>query len=188
VSIGRLHPAKGFPVLLAAVRLLAASGLTPPVTIVGEGAERERLKDLGADLPHVRFAGSIPHERIPDLLSTATLFVLPSVDRDGQREGTPSVLMEAMAGGLPIVTTDSGGAADLVRHRLNGLVVPQHSPAALAEALRELLQDETARGLIGERNRRKAAEKDWSVIESQVAAVYETALRQYTRRPPPLLP
>ncbi len=186
VSIGRLHPVKGYPDLLEAVRLLAKIGLTPAVTIVGDGPEREKLEGLAADLPNVRFAGGLPHDRIPEVLSNATLFVLPSVDLEGQAEGAPTVLMEAMAAGLPIVTTDAGGDTELVRHRINGLVVPQRSPAALATAIKELLHDELRLRGMGDSNRARAAEKDWSVIERRVAAEYEMALRQYTRRPPPV--
>jgi glycosyltransferase involved in cell wall biosynthesis len=170
--------------LLEAVRLLAKSGLTPAVTIVGEGPQREMLEGLAADLPHVRFAGGLPHEQIPEVLSSATLFVLPSVDLEGQAEGTPTVLMEAMAAGLPIVTTDAGGDAELVRHHINGLVVPQRSPSAMAMAITELLRDESLLRRMGDANRARAAEKDWSVIEPQVAGEYEVALRQYALRIP----
>lgn len=181
VSIGRLHPAKGYPYLLDAVRLLAKSGFTPRVTIVGEGAQRETLRDLSRDLPNVHFVGAVPHEQIPEVISAASLFVLPSVNLDGQTEGTPTVLMEAMAAGLPIVTTNAGGVAELVRDQLNGLVVPQRSPSALAIAMKELLHDEARQRCMAEANRARAAEKDWSVIERQVAAEYEVAVREYSQ-------
>jgi len=184
LSIGRLHPAKGYPYLLEAVRLLAESGLTPAVTIVGEGVEREALVGLAHGLPNVHFAGGLPHERIPEIVSTARLFVLPSVDLEGQTEGTPTVLMEAMAAGLPIITTDAGGVAQLVRHGVNGLVVPQRSPSALAAAIKALLHDEATQRRMAESNRARAAEKDWSVIERHIAAEYEVALRQYAQRTP----
>jgi glycosyltransferase involved in cell wall biosynthesis len=177
LSIGRLHPVKGYPDLLEAVRLLAASGLKPRVTIVGVGAQRAALGELSQNLPNVHFAGAVPHEQIPNLLSTASVFVLPSVDLDGQIEGAPTVLMEAMAAGLPIITTNAGGVAELVRDGVNGLIVPQRSPASLAVALNELLHDEPRRRRMAEANREKAAAKDWSVIERQVAAEYENALR-----------
>ena len=184
LSIGRLHPAKGYPYLVEAVRLLAESGLTPAVTIVGDGVEREALVGLARGLPNVHFAGSLPHEQIPEMVSTARLFVLPSVDLEGQTEGTPTVLMEAMAAGLPIITTDAGGTAQLVRHGVNGLIVPQRSPSALAAAIKALLDDEATQRRMGEANRASAAEKDWSVIERRVAAEYEVALRQYAQRTP----
>lgn len=182
VSIGRLCPVKGYPYLLEAVRLLAQFGLTPAVTIIGEGPQRETLEGLARDLPNVHFAGGLPHERIPEILSAATMFVLPSVDLERQMEGTPTVLIEAMAAGLPIVTTDAGGVGDFVGHGINGLVVRQRSPSALALAIKELLLDEAGQRGIAEANRARAAEKDWPVIERQVAAEYETALRQYAQR------
>jgi glycosyltransferase involved in cell wall biosynthesis len=187
LAIGRLHPAKGFTYLVEAMRLLAASGLTPMLTIVGVGPERESLEALAMDLPNVRFAGALAHERIPDTIAAAGLFILPSVDLDGQTEGTPTVLMEAMAAGLPIVTTDAGGSAQLIRHGVNGLVVPQRSPAALAEAIKGLLGDEAAQRRMGNLNRTVGIEKDWSVIEQRVAGEYEIALRQYADASPSVL-
>ncbi|MGH2395669.1 MAG: glycosyltransferase family 4 protein [bacterium] len=184
ISIGRLHPVKGYPYLLAAVRLLAKSGLTPSVTIVGEGEQRKRLEALAEGLPNVHFTGAMLHEQIPEILSSGTIFVLSSIDLDGQAEGIPTVLMEAMAAGLPIVTTDAGGVTELVRHRINGVIVPQRSASALATAIKELLQDEASRRHMGDTNRARAAEKDWSMIERQAATVYEAALREHTQRAP----
>lgn len=186
VSIGRLHPVKGYQYLVEAVRLLARSGLTPPVTIVGDGPQRESLTHFAGDLTNVHFTGALPHARIPEILSTATLFVLSSVDLDAQAEGTPTALIEAMAAGLPIVTTDAGGVPELIRHGINGLVVEQRSASALAAAIGQLLGQEATRRQMGDRNRARASEKDWSVIERQVATVYEAALRQYAERTAPV--
>ena len=81
-------------------------------------------------------AGALRQEEIRAYYRRAWVFALPCVDAaDGNRDGIPNVLMEAMASGVPVIATANSGQAELIRHGTDGLLVPVHSPDRLAEAL-----------------------------------------------------
>lgn len=166
LTVGRLHPVKGYRYLLEAARL-APSEMT--ILLVGDGPESEALQAQAARLPAVRFAGERPPEQVRDYLHAADIFVLPSVDMPGTIEGTPTALLEAMACGLPIVCTDSGGMPHLVEEGRNGFVVPQRDPEALARALERLARDEGLRARFAETNAAAARDRDWSAIATRVS-------------------
>jgi glycosyltransferase involved in cell wall biosynthesis len=141
--VGRLAPEKGLYDLLPAFRqLLDHHEQKLRLRLVGWGAAGEegrlRLEAERLGLTSlVSFQGLVPHG--PELFSyyrRAEIFVLPS-----RAEGTPRVLVEAMAHGLPIVATDVGGIPSMVRSGENALLVPPGRPAALVEALDRLLRD-----------------------------------------------
>lgn len=92
---------------------------------------------------------------MPAILSMTDIAVLPSV----YREGVPSFLIEALAMGLPIITTDSAGCRDTVKNEWNGLLIPGQDSVALAGAVRSLVEDESLRKKMGERSRRKAEQE-----------------------------
>ena len=139
LSIGRLTQTKGFPDLIAACGLLAAGGLPFRCVIVGEGEERPRLEamiDQSNLSGKVSLAGALRQEEIRAYYRRAWVFALPCVDApDGNRDGIPNVLMEAMASGVPVIATANSGQAELIRHGTDGLLVPVHSPDRLAEAI-----------------------------------------------------
>lgn len=172
LSIGRLHPLKGFSYLLDAARLVPAD---VQVRIIGDGDLRPALERQASTLPNVRILPGVAHAEVAQLMRAADIFALPSVDLGTQAEGTPTVLMEAMAAGLPIVVSDSGGGGLLVTHGEGGLVVPQAEAPALAAAIRQLAGDPQRRRVMGERNRERARSRDWSVIASQIEEVYARA-------------
>lgn len=137
VWTGRLDPVKGFEELLSACRMLRAR-CSLRLLLAGEGPYRHRIEELIREnglQDTVVLLGQC--EAIPSLLKTADLFVFPS-----KTEGLPNSLLEAMAAGLPIVTTDVPGCRDLVRHGETGLLVPPGSPHDLAGAMETLLSDE----------------------------------------------
>lgn len=139
LTVGRLVPEKGAPVLLDALALLAERGLRPPTTLVGTGPMVDsltaRIAELGlADT--VTLAGPVGQDDLPDLYRRSEAFVLPSFS-----EGLPVVLMEAMASGLPVITTQIAAIGELVQDRVNGRLVPPGRPDLLAEALADVLSD-----------------------------------------------
>jgi glycosyltransferase involved in cell wall biosynthesis len=174
-AVGRLHPVKGSQFLLDAFAELSDSHPDLHLIIAGDGPEAGRLRQIAAGCPTVHLVGALPAERVAQLLRAADLFVLPSIDLGGQREGTPTSLMEAMAAGLPIVATDTGGIPQLVVNGINGLIVPPRNPTALADAMHCLLRDPAWRRRMAVYNREAVRNRDWSVIERQVAEVYARA-------------
>jgi colanic acid/amylovoran biosynthesis glycosyltransferase len=137
VAVGRLVPKKGFDVLVRAAHRL------PPevvVEIVGDGPQRAELEALARG--RVRFSGALSHARALARLSGASAFALPCRELPSDdRDGLPVALVEAMRAGLPVVTTAVGGIPELVRDGETGLLVAPGDDAALAAALRSVLQD-----------------------------------------------
>jgi glycosyltransferase involved in cell wall biosynthesis len=145
LSVGRLIPKKGFEFLVEALRLLHAEGRRVKLRIVGSGPERaalERQIATAALTGAVELLGARPQEELPRLYREASACVLPCViTDDGDRDGIPNVLVEAMRMGVPVVSTAISGIPELVRDGETGILVPPRDAAALAEAIRRLLDD-----------------------------------------------
>jgi colanic acid/amylovoran biosynthesis glycosyltransferase len=146
LTAASLLEVKGHVHLAEALALLVARGRRVEWDVAGDGPVRsllaERIAALGLE-PNVRLLGFVPHDELLRGMRAAqwTAVVLPSIETDsGVREGIPVSLIEAMAHGLPVVATDTGGIPELL-HDGAGIVVPQRDPAALAEALERLIAD-----------------------------------------------
>ncbi len=161
LAVGRLVEKKGLDVLLRACALLRDQGANFQCEIVGKGPQEAALRALAAELnlaDCVRLAGPKPQDEIAAAYRRAAVFALPCVvGADGNRDGLPTVLLEAMAMGVPPVSTDLTGVPEIVDDEVNGLVVPQNDPAALAAALARLLADPALREHMGQAARAKAA-------------------------------
>jgi glycosyltransferase involved in cell wall biosynthesis len=145
LSVGRLRAKKGFGTLIEACARLRDAGLDLRTEIVGYGPERDRL---GAAIVErglrdaVALTGRLDHDEVLRRYAGADLFVLPcKVLADGDRDGIPNVLLEAMATGLPVVSTAVSGIPELISDGENGLLVAPEDPAALAAAIERLLAD-----------------------------------------------
>ncbi|MGH2593141.1 MAG: glycosyltransferase family 4 protein [Anaerolineae bacterium] len=158
VCVGRLTEQKGLIDLVETCRILKERGLSLTCQIAGQGEERPALeaavRRYGLE-SHVKLLGALPHHAIPPLLEQATLFALPCViARNGSRDGMPLVLIEAMARGVPVVSSDILGLPELVRDGA-GLLAPPHNPAALADAIQHIAQlSPEARDAMGRAGRR----------------------------------
>lgn len=144
LSVGQLMKRKGHHVSIQAANLLRDDLPNLRWTIVGEGPQRERLEDLISTHKLegiVTLAGAQPHERIAEFLDNADAFVLPCVIGDDQtRDGIPVALMEAMAWGIPVVSTDVVGVPELIADGVDGILVSSDSAHQLADAVRTLSQ------------------------------------------------
>lgn len=143
VGIGRLVEKKGFSDLLAACAILKAQNCPFECQIVGMGEQelplREQVQRLGLQ-KHVDLPGPRPQAEIIAHLQRASVLAAPCViGNDGNRDGLPTVLLEAMALGTPCVSTDVTGIPEVLQHEQTGLMVPQRSPEALADAIQRLL-------------------------------------------------
>lgn len=139
LAVGRLSKEKAHLDLLAAFSRLRESnpGSKARLIILGDGPERERLEaatDSSGNKDSVIFAGQLSD--VWPFYAAADVFVLPS-----HSEGSPNVLLEAMAAGIPIVATAVGGVPEMVEHNQNALLVPANDPSALADAIARVLAD-----------------------------------------------
>ena len=178
VAVGRLVEKKGFDVLLDALAEVHRRNPAVRAVIAGDGAlagglraQRDRLglTDV-VDLP-----GPLPQTEVRDLLARAAVFAAPCVvGPDGNRDGLPTVLLEAMAAGTPSISTDVTGIPEVVRHEETGLLVPQHDAGSLAAAIERLVTDRP----LGSRLSRAAR----SLVETSFDVhVQARALRQLDR-------
>jgi len=143
LSIGRLVPKKGYPVLLKAFTALRRVRPDLRLHILGDGPDAAALRGRAQTLnvqESVAWIGQATPEKVRAALARAAAYVQPStVAPDGDRDGIPNALLEAMAAGVPVVGTEVGGLPEAIRHRETGLLVPPDHPARLADALREVL-------------------------------------------------
>lgn len=146
VCVSSLVEEKGVPILIKACRRLLDRGVEFHLDIVGDGAQAHHLRTItkGMDLHrHVSLTGPRSHWEVLGYYRRAHAFVLPAlVAVDGSREGLPVAMIEALACGLPIVSTQVTGIPEVVQHGVNGLLVPADGPDELAEALEALIRDE----------------------------------------------
>jgi colanic acid/amylovoran biosynthesis glycosyltransferase len=144
-AVGRLVEKKGLRDLVDAVALLSAAGRAVRLKIVGSGPEEPALRSQIAALgltDRIDLLGPLPQARVREVITGAAVFAAPCVvGADGNRDGLPTVLLEALACGTPCVATPVTGIPEAVRHGETGLLVPQSDPAGLAEALALLLDD-----------------------------------------------
>jgi glycosyltransferase involved in cell wall biosynthesis len=149
--VGRFVAKKGIAVLADAVRRLRAAGDPTRVVCVGDGALRPVLQDLARDVSGVELTGWLPQPEVQRLMAAAWSLLVPSVVApDGDAEGLPSVVPEAMAQGCPVIGSSDGGIAEAVRDGVSGLWVPAGDPAALAAAMTRLTGEPTLRQTLGE--------------------------------------
>ena len=182
LAVARLVEKKGLGDLLAAADLLRRAGHAFQVEIIGEGPLREELEARIAQdglAERVRLRGAQPHEVVRAAYERASIFVLPCVvAEDGDRDGIPVVLLEAMASGVPVVSTSVVGIPELIRSGREGLIVPPNDARALAHALTQLLADATSRERLA-RAARARIEERYSIDRSadQLLAIFEPARR-----------
>ncbi|MBI3302975.1 MAG: glycosyltransferase [Deltaproteobacteria bacterium] len=181
VTIGRLELIKGFFYLIKACAMLEARGVPFTCEIIGEGSLRPELErqilanGLGGC---VRLLGALSQDQIRATLARAQLFVLPSVQTaDGNQDGIPVALMEAMALGLPVISTRVSGIPELVIDEVSGLLVAPGDAHALADAIERLLRDAALRETLARQGKRAVqARHDITRSAAQMHAVFNEAL------------
>jgi len=176
VAVGRLIVKKGFADLVRACRLLMERGKSFRCAIIGEGPLKqelgEEINQLGLQ-ECVGLPGAKPQHEIREYLVAASVFVLPSVvDPDGGMDNLPTVIMEAMAAGLPVVSTATGGIPEMVVQNETGFLVPPGDAVALAGAIERLFDDLGLARCLGERGFQRA--KQLFSIEKNVRELLAT--------------
>jgi glycosyltransferase involved in cell wall biosynthesis len=178
LAVGRLVEKKGFHHLVQACRLLQDRGRPFRCLIIGEGVERvlltQQISDLGLQ-DRVVLAGARSQEQLLEVLKGATVLVLPCVvSATGDRDGLPTVLLEALAMGLPAISTTLAGIPEIIEHGKTGLLVPPGDPTLLARAIEEVITNPHLRERLGREGRSKAEEafdirKNVSVLHDLLA-------------------
>ena len=162
LSVGRLLEKKGYEYLIDACALLAKRGVAFQCQIAGDGYLKDtlqaRINQHGLQ-DEVILLGSLAQKQVLNLYQNSDIFALACViARDGDRDGIPGVLIEAMACQVPVVTTPVAGIPDLVQHGENGLFVEERNVPGLADALQRLILDENLRRQMGEQARQTIVE------------------------------
>lgn len=169
--VGRLSAAKGLPVLLHSLATLKKRFPEITLRLVGDGEDRAMLETLAASLglsAIVKFVGYKSQAEVRELMQQTDIFVLPSF-----AEGVPVSLMEAMAAGVPVVTTRIAGISELVEDGASGYLVPPGNEMALQERIAELIENAERRQAFGDVGRAKVKAKfDTRIEAGKLAALF----------------
>ena len=171
IVVSRLTPRKGIRYLIRAMKNLPA---TAKLAIVGEGDERADLERLAEEVgvtDRVEFRGLVTHDAVPDVYRDADIFCLPSLN-----EGMSNTVLEAIASGLPVVATVTGGTEELVVDGENGFFVKTASPEDLAEKLLRLIGNPELRARMGAASRIKAESMSWCAVAEQYMKTYNQSV------------
>jgi glycosyltransferase involved in cell wall biosynthesis len=179
LGVGRLVPKKGFDVLVEACGILRRRRVPFEAVIVGESGEheallRQRIGALGLE-QHVRLTGPMEQTQLYEEYRRAGVFCLPCrVLDNGDRDGIPNVLVEAMACGVPVITTSVSGIPEIVRDGINGQLVPPDDPQALADALLRLTREPQFALQLAHAGRATVRERfDGEHFAAQLAALFQ---------------
>lgn len=178
LTVARLHPEKGLDYGLRAVARLIARNPSKDVQyrIIGDGEDRYRLMALIDELglhAHVTLLGPLPTASVINWMHASHVFMLPSL-----AEGTPTVLLEAQASGMPVLATDVGGVRDIVQDGLAGSIVPASDAAALTEKLQQFIDHPEAWPRMGHEGRRFVEEKhDIVKLNARLAGLFDRLIR-----------
>jgi len=178
ISVARLVEKKGIDIAIHALNRLVASGLKVHYRIIGTGPLLDPLKQLvseqGLD-QHVTFLGTKTSAEVVTELGRAHLFLAPSItSKAGDMEGIPTVLMEAMAVGLPVISTLHSGIPELVKDGVSGKLVSERDVDGLAQAIHELVDNVEHWPAIGA-NGRKKVRQDFNIknLNKQLEDLFE---------------
>jgi glycosyltransferase involved in cell wall biosynthesis len=181
-SLGRMVYKKGFSTLITALPEIVSHYPRVRLVFGGDGPLREELvfeADRLGMSNHVSFMGRIPWNHVQEFLASADIFVLPSVkDKCGNVDGLPTVLLEAMSCGTPVISSDIGGVRMVVEDGRTGLLVPPGDARALANAIASLAEDPDKRQAIGQAARRAIEEQfNWNSVVRQLVDVLEQTIQ-----------
>lgn len=177
--ISRLMPQKGIDVLIKACDILNKRGITNfKLTIVGEG----HLKGLMFSLidkynlrKKINYLGWKDLEELPKIYRTADIFILPSV-----MEGMSSVVLQAMASGLPIIASRVKGFEEVLEENINGLFAEYDNPGQFANALEKLIESPESREKMSQKSIEKSKQFSWETIAKQYLELYEKSLNRFS--------
>jgi glycosyltransferase involved in cell wall biosynthesis len=173
--VGRLAKEKNIPNLLKAAAIVVKKFPRTLFLIVGDGPEREKLERLAKKLQieeNVVFEGLVEYDKLPAYYKACDVFVLPS-----DHEGWGLVIVEALAAGKPVITTDVGLAGEVVEDRKYGFVVPKRNEKILAEKIIMLIKDHSLRNKMGRDGKKFVFEtQDLQISGKKQKEIYQKVL------------
>jgi colanic acid/amylovoran biosynthesis glycosyltransferase len=183
LTVARLVEKKGVAFAIEAVAGLLSKGEEIEYTVVGDGVLRENLQQLieskGLER-HIKLLGWKTHEEVKSLLEKSHVLVAPSLTSEGgDQEGIPNAIKEAMASGLPVISTFHSGIPELVTDGVSGFLVPERDATSLADALLHLIRHPEMCNEMGQAGRRQVKEKfDTHRLNKQLEELYQRVLRE----------
>jgi glycosyltransferase involved in cell wall biosynthesis len=166
--VGRFVEKKGVSFLIEAMRLLESRDTRARLVLIGDGPLSGALREQARGLKRVEFLGWLPNSEVRRWMRGAVAVCVPSVTgRDGDSEGLPTVVLEAMAAGTPVIGSRHAGIGEAIEHEHTGFLVGEYDIEALAAALRRLSDEPGLRRRLGENARSVALERFDEVKQSQ---------------------
>ena len=181
VTIGRMVEKKGFEYAIRAIAKAIVLDHEICCTFVGDGELRTDLEDLARSLgleKHFNFTGWQTQEQITEIIGHSHIMLVPSITaKDGDEEGLPVVLMEALAAGLPVIATEYAGIPELIEDGKTGLLIRERDTDAMAEKLRLLAEDHNLYRELSNRGREKIElEFDIDKLNDRLIEIYKELL------------
>lgn len=178
LALGRFVGKKGYEYLLRSCKLIHDSGLDFHLTLAGDGPRRASLERLSQELgiaDKVSFPGFVTYDRVSDLFYATDILLMPSViDSSGDRDGIPTVIMEALMHRVPVVATDVSGISEVIEDGVTGLLIPEKNASAIAEAMQQMATDRQSAVEMAERGRERVRQQfDPERNHRNVLALYE---------------
>ncbi|MBC7086103.1 MAG: glycosyltransferase family 4 protein [Methanomethylovorans sp.] len=174
IFVGTLRPIKGVRYLIEAMTIIKKTNPYTKLIIIGDGQERGSLEKLTYDLDlrtHVSFLGKVSNDEIPKYMKGSDVLVLPSLS-----ESFGIVNIEAMASGVPIVSTNVGGLSYIIKDGVNGFLVNPKDPGSIAEKCLQILNDSNLKEQMSKNNLSEAEKYSWDKIVERLLEVYKKGL------------
>jgi len=172
LCVSRLTARKGINYLIEAAAILLQKNLKIKLELIGEGDQAENLKKLAEEKNiknQVDFLGRIEHANLPDYYQKADVFALPSLN-----EGMSNTMLEALAAGLPLVATDTGGTRELLIENQNGFIIKIKDSQDTADKIEKLINDSDLKEKMSVASRHLAEKMSWENVAKEYFNLYKS--------------
>lgn len=173
--VGRLVEIKGIEYLIKGIK-----GLNIKLIIIGNGPLKNKLEQVAKEQnSDIEFWGNRNHDELCKIYASANILVVPSIiDSNGAQEGLPTVILEGMASGLPIIATNTGGISDIVKDGINGFLVLEKSSDAIKEKIEMLMTDEILASSLSKQAVADVSKYDYNVKAEQYKVLYRKLINE----------
>lgn len=180
--VGNLRRDKGVKYLIHSMKFVISQKLKTKLLIVGDGPEKKSLEKITKQISLddvITFKGRVSRNEVPEYMLKADMLVLPSP----YNEGFPNVILEAMAAGLPIISTNIVGMDEIIEDGVNGFLVEPKRPDKIAEKISSILENDTLRLKISKNNIDKSSQYSWKKTTEQLEKIYIKTVNTQIQQP-----